>query len=100
MVGRAIPRNQDTVPMHRAARASLEHTLREGRSVQHDGIAGNYSGQSANKTERYTTIAQVEFSKDVIRPRSKRNNRSKLRCTNKRTVAKKTQRRMQKIGEM
>lgn len=77
------------VPCQRSSCASLEHTLREGRSVQHDGIVGNHSGQSANKTERYGDRAQMGFSADVIRPWSKRNNQNKLKCTNKHTVAKK-----------
>lgn len=49
---------ETAIPCQWSSSASLKHTLREGRSVQHDGIAGNHSGQSANKTERYTAIAR------------------------------------------
>jgi len=37
---------------------SSTYLLREGRSMQYDGIAWNHSEQPANKTERYPAIAR------------------------------------------
>jgi len=47
-------KNRNTMPIHSQARAMR----RSFNTVQHAGIAWNHSGQSANKTERYPTIAR------------------------------------------